>query len=157
MNESTAAPASQELVIERVFDAPRELVYRAFTDPDQLAQWFGPVGFSVPRDSVEIDARVGGRQRLVMVNDDDPSWSSPVDAVFTEVVENELLVGTEEWEGVPGLQEAGTMSLRLEFHDEEGGKTRLVVRQGPYTEQMEGMARQGWESSFTKLDALLAR
>lgn len=157
MNESTAAPASQELVIERVFDAPRELVYRAFTDPDQLAQWFGPVGFSVPRDSVEIDARVGGRQRLVMVNDDDPSWSSPVDAVFTEVVENELLVGTEEWEGVPGLQEAGTMSLRLEFHDEEGGKTRLVVRQGPYTSQMEGMARQGWESSFTKLDALLAR
>ena len=155
MNEAAAAPATRELVIERVFDAPRELVYRAFTDPDQLAQWFGPVGFSVPRESVEVDVRPGGRQRLVMVNDADPSWTSPVDAVFTEVVENELLVATEEWEGVPGLQEGGTMAFRVEFHD-EGGKTRLVIRQGPYTEQMEGMARQGWESSFTKLDALLA-
>jgi hypothetical protein len=46
-------------------------------------------------------------------------------------------------------------SLRLEFHD-EGGKTRLVLRQGPYTEEMEGQAREGWGSSFTKLDALLA-
>jgi uncharacterized protein YndB with AHSA1/START domain len=152
MTESTA---TQDLVITRTFDAPRELVYRAFTDPDQLAAWFGPVGFSVPRDSVEIDARVGGHQRFVMVNDDDPSWKSPVSATFTEVIENELLVGGETWEGVPGLQEGGEMYVRLEFHDEDG-KTRLVLRQGPYTEQMEGMAREGWTSSFTKLDALLA-
>ncbi len=48
------------------------------------------------------------------------------------------------------------MTLRIEFHD-EGGKTRLVLRQGPFTEEMEGMARVGWESSFTKLDDLLAR
>ncbi len=53
----TQTAASQELIISRVFDAPRELVYRAFTDPDQLAQWFGPVGYSVPRDTVDIDAR----------------------------------------------------------------------------------------------------
>ena len=52
---------SNELVITRIFDAPRELVYRAFIDPDQLAQWFGPVGWSVPRDTVDIDARVGGQ------------------------------------------------------------------------------------------------
>lgn len=146
---------SVELVIERVFEAPRELVYQAFTDPDQLAQWFGPVGFSVPRDSVDVDVRVGGHQRLQMVQDDDPSSASPVDATFTEVVENELLAGEESWEGVPGLQEGGTMRMRLEFHD-EGGRTRLVIRQGPYTEVMEPQARAGWESSFTKLDTLLA-
>jgi uncharacterized protein YndB with AHSA1/START domain len=150
----------QELVISRVFDAPRELVYRAFVDPDQLAAWFGPVGFSVPRESVSVDARVGGHQRFTMVNDNDPSFQSPVNATFTEVIENELLVGHEEWEGVPGLQEGGTMSMRLEFHDltDDGqpGKTRLVVRQGPYDPQMEDLARQGWTSSFTKLDALLA-
>jgi len=152
MTESTA---SKELVLTRIFNAPRELVYKAFTDPDQLAQWFGPVGFSVPRDTVESDARVGGHQRFVMVSDADPSFRSPVNARFTEVIENELLVGTEDWEGVPGLQDGGSMSLRLEFHDDDG-KTRLVVRQGPYTEEMEGMAREGWGSSFTKLDALLA-
>ncbi|MDQ2957235.1 MAG: SRPBCC domain-containing protein [Actinomycetota bacterium] len=147
---------SNELVITRVFDAPRELVYRAFTDPDQLAAWFGPVGFSVPRESVEIDARVGGAQKFVMVNNEDPSWASPVSAIFTEVIENELLVGSEEWEGVAGLQEGGSMTMRLEFHDEGDGTTKLVLRQGPYAAEVEGMAREGWTSSFTKLDALLA-
>lgn len=147
---------TQELVMTRIFDAPRELVYKAFTDPDQLAQWFGPVGFSVPRDTVDIDARVGGHQRFTMVSDDDPEMTSPVDATFVEVIENELLVGEEEWEGVPGMQEGGTLRARFEFHDEGDGKTRLVVRQGPYSTEMEDMARQGWESSFTKLDTLLA-
>ena len=47
------------------------------------------------------------------------------------------------------------MYMRIEFHD-EGGKTRLVLRQGPYTEEVADMAREGWESSFTKLDTLLA-
>jgi uncharacterized protein YndB with AHSA1/START domain len=147
--------ATEELVITRVFDAPRELVYEAFTDPDQLAQWFGPVGYSVPRDTVEVDARVGGSYRLVMVSDTDPNERSPVDATFTELVENELIVGSEEWEGVPGMQDAGPMTVRIEFHDEDG-KTRLVLRQGPYSKQMAELAGQGWESSFTKLDALLA-
>jgi uncharacterized protein YndB with AHSA1/START domain len=144
MPESTA---TLELVIERVFDAPRELVYRAFTDPDQLARWFGPVGWTVPRETVEVDARVGGHQRFVMVADHDPNLRSPVNATFTEVIENELLVGSEEWQG-------GRLQVRLEFHD-ENGKTRLLLRQGPYSELMEGQAREGWNSSFTKLDALL--
>ena len=144
-----------ELVVTRIFDAPRELVYRAFTDPDQVAQWFGPVGYSVPRDSVEIDARVGGYQRFTMVNDTDPSFSSPVDATFTEVIENELLVGSEDFVGVLGVQEPTRMTVRIEFHDEDG-KTRLVITQGPYTEEMRPFAKAGWESSFTKLDALVA-
>ncbi len=152
MNDTTTA--TEELVITRVFNAPRELVYRAFTDPDQLAQWFGPTGFSVPRETVDMDARVGGHQRFTMVNDEDPSMTSPVNATFTEVIENELLVGIEEFV-MPGIQEPTVMSARLEFHDEDG-KTRLVLRQGPYSTEMEGMAREGWGSSFTKLDALLA-
>jgi len=151
----TESKATKELVITRIFDAPRELVYQAFVDPDQLAQWFGPVGYSVPRDTVEVDARVGGAYRLTMVSDDDPSETSPVIATFTEVIENELLVGIEDWEGVPGQQGATAMKMRIELHD-EGGKTRLVLRQGPYTDEVEGMAREGWNSSFTKLDALLA-
>jgi uncharacterized protein YndB with AHSA1/START domain len=146
---------TRELVITRTFNAPRELVYRAFVDPDQLAQWFGPVGYSVPRNTVEVDVRPGGYQRFVMISDDDPTERAPVNATFREVVENELLVGMQEVEGIPGMMETVQMYLRVEFFDEDG-KTRLVLRQGPYTDEMAGMAHAGWESSFTKLDVLLA-
>ncbi|WIM93808.1 SRPBCC domain-containing protein [Actinoplanes oblitus] len=143
-----------DLVITRVFDAPRELVYRAFVDPDQLAAWFGPVGWSVPRDSIDIDPRPGGRQKFTMVNDADPSMSSPVNATFVEVVENELLVGEEDVRHIPDFG-ADTLRMRIEFFDEEGGRTRLVLTQSPFPAAMAGGAREGWGSSFTKLDKIL--
>ncbi|GGK21807.1 hypothetical protein GCM10010124_12870 [Pilimelia terevasa] len=144
-----------ELVVTRLFDAPVALVYRAFVDADQLAQWFGPVGYSVPRDSVEVDARPGGAYRFTMVSDADPAESSPISATFTEVEENRLLVGVEKVTGLPGTEGEVTLTMRVEFHD-EGGKTRLVIRQGPFTPELAEMTRQGWESSFTKLDRALA-
>jgi uncharacterized protein YndB with AHSA1/START domain len=151
----TAHP-TYELALSRIFDAPRELVYQAFVDPDQIAQWFGPVGWVVPRDTVEVDARPGGCQRFVMVNADDPAQRSPVNATFTEVIENELLVGEEHVEGIPGLEGIATMTVRLEFHDAPGGKTRLELRQGPFSYELEEGSREGWNSSFGKLDDLLA-
>jgi uncharacterized protein YndB with AHSA1/START domain len=141
-----------ELVITRIFDAPRAMVYRAFVDPDQLAQWFGPAGWHVPRETVEIDARVGGTQTFTMVNDDDPAMTSPVHATFTEVIENELLAGEEPLSGMPGYDR---MYLRIEFHDTDDGKTRIVLRQGPYSPEWESGARAGWNSSFAKLDKIL--
>jgi len=153
MTQSTAT--TQELVIERVFNAPRHLVYRAFTDPDQLARWFGPIGWSTPRNTIDMDVRVGGHQRLVMVNDQDSSQTSPVSATFTEVVENELVVGSEDVPPEFGLPPGMKMQIRLEFHDQDG-KTRLLLRQGPFMPNMATGAREGWGSSFTKLDALLA-
>ncbi len=134
-----------DLVLTRIFDAPRPMVYRAFVDPDQLAAWFGPIGWSVPRDTVSIEAEPGGHQRFTMVNDADPGQRSPVDATFVEVVENELLVGEE-----------GGMRLRIEFHDEPDGRTRLVLTQGPFDPAWESGAREGWTGSFAKLDTLLA-
>jgi uncharacterized protein YndB with AHSA1/START domain len=148
---------THEITITRVFDAPPELVYRAFVDPDQLCQWFGPVGFSVPCESVQVDARPGGFQRFVMISDDDPTFKSPIDATFSEVVENELLVGHQDVEGIPGTTGSVRLRLRLEFREEPGGKTRLVLRQGPFTAQMGEDTTTGWESSFTKLDLLLRR
>jgi uncharacterized protein YndB with AHSA1/START domain len=147
--------ATHEITITRFFDAPPELVYRAFVDPDQLCLWFGPVGFSVPCETVQIDARVGGFQRFVMVSDDDPSLRSPIDATFSEVIENELLVGHQDVQGIPGTEGTVRFRLRLEFHEEPGGRTRLELRQGPFTEQMGNDSKAGWESSFTKLDSLL--
>ncbi|MEU4692780.1 SRPBCC domain-containing protein [Actinoplanes sp. NPDC023714] len=143
-----------DLVITRIFDAPRELVFRAFTDPDQLAAWFGPVGWSVPRDTVDLDVRPGGHQRFTMVNDDDPAITSPVNAGFTEVVENELLAGEENVAHIPDFG-TDTLRLRIEFHDEPGGRTRLVLTQSPFPEPMHEGAEEGWGSSFTKLDKLL--
>ena len=149
--------ATHEITISRIFDAPRELVYRAFVDPDQLCQWFGPVGFSVPCETVQIDARPGGFQRFIMASDEDPTVRQPIDATFTEVTENELLVGHQEVEGIPGTSGRVRFRLRLEFHDEADGKTRLDLRQGPYSGPMGDAATAGWESSFTKLDSLLRR
>ena len=142
-----------EMVLTRVFDAPRELVYRAFIEPEQLSQWFGPVGYSVPVDTITVEPKAGGRYNLTMVSEDGTD-TSPIASVFTEVVENELLVGAQEWEG-QGLQAPGRMQMRIEFHDESEGRTRVVIRQGPFTEETRDMTEEGWLSSFTKLDIVL--
>jgi uncharacterized protein YndB with AHSA1/START domain len=147
--------ATKQLHLTRIFDAPRELVYQAFVDPDQIAEWFGPVGFSVPRESVDIDARIGGHQRFEMVDDSDPTNVSVVDARFQELVPNELIVGYQEVSGIPGHPEIARMTLRLEFHEEAGNRTRLELTQGPFSQEISDGARQGWTSQFTKLDALL--
>jgi uncharacterized protein YndB with AHSA1/START domain len=148
---------THEISITRIFDAPPELVYRMFVDPDQVCQWFGPEGVTVPFESVEVDARPGGFFRLVMVSDGDPAYRSPIDATFSEVVENELLVSHMDVEGIPGTTGTMRFRLRLEFHEEPGGKTRLELRQGPFTEEMGEDTRTGWLSSFGRLDSLLRR
>lgn len=149
---------SEMLKIERVFDAPRELVWKAFTDPDEIAQWFGPVGYSVPRESVKFDLRVGGSQSFTMVPDD-PSWPEAGEntGTITELVEGELLVTGEDLDPeMAAVFGADRIEMRLEFHDIPGhpGRTRLVLEQGPYGEII-GDAYVGWNSSFTKLDRLL--
>jgi uncharacterized protein YndB with AHSA1/START domain len=145
--------AKEEITLSRVFDAPPELVYRAFVDPDQLCLWFGPDGFSVPCESVQIDARPGGFQRFTLVSDADPEVRSRVDATFAEVVENELLAGHQEIEGTPGTR----IMLRLQFQQDANGKTRLDLRQGPFTQERGKDTKDGWESSFGRLDSLLRR
>ena len=148
----------EEITISRVFDAPAELVYRAFVDPDQLCLWYGPLGYSVPCETVQIDARPGGFQRFVIINDDDPTQRSAVETTLTEVVENKLLVSHDEITGIPGSSGTTRYRLSLEFHDEDGGQqTRLELRQGPFAEDMGDEAKAGWEGSFTKLDSLLRR
>lgn len=147
-----------DLVIERLFDAPPDAVYEAFVDPDLLSQWFGPVGFSVPRESIDVDAKPGGHQKLTMINDADPEQASPVEAIFDEVVPGKLLVGHEvlnemmaEMFGTPQI------SLRVEFEPAGDGQTMVRIVQGPYQESFEPMARAGWHSSFVKLDIIFLR
>ncbi|MCB0882539.1 MAG: SRPBCC domain-containing protein [Thermoleophilia bacterium] len=141
-----------DLILEREFDAPRAAVYRAFLDPDQLAAWFGPETVHVPLESVDIEASVGGHQRFDMVLNDDPRRRFATDAVFTELVENEVIASEETFDMGDGPV---AMRARIEFRDAGPGRTRLTIRQGPHGGMLSG-ARAGWGSSFTKLDALLA-
>jgi uncharacterized protein YndB with AHSA1/START domain len=143
-----------DIEITRVFDASPERVYQAFTDPDQFPQWYGPPGFPVDRESVELDARLGGHQRFAMVGEAEPSMRTAFDGRFVEVVENELLSSRGEWHGIPGQAAPWTSNLRVEFHDEDG-KTRLVVREGPHPPGTSDFARQAWEMMFPELESLL--
>jgi uncharacterized protein YndB with AHSA1/START domain len=153
VNDST----KHEITISRRFDAPRELVYRAFVDPDQLCEWYGPEGFYVPCETVQIDARAGGFQRFVMENVGDPGSRYQVEVTLTDVVENELLVGHQDVERMGAARPAGRTSLRLELFEDANGTTVLEVRQGPFTEETGRDAAARWESSFKSLDSLLRR
>jgi len=67
MGEQTPTTGDQHILITRVFDAPRAQVFRAWTEPEAVAAWYGPEHIEVPRDRVEIDLRVGGRYQLTML------------------------------------------------------------------------------------------
>lgn len=127
----------KELSLERVFDAPRALVWEAFTDPDQLVQWYGPVGHTVDRDTVQLDAQVGGVRRF-----------GTIVGTIDEFIDGELIVTHADL----GF---GRIALRLEFHDADENRTRLVVRHGPFADEARADTGAGWASSFTKLDRLL--
>jgi uncharacterized protein YndB with AHSA1/START domain len=89
-------PASpREIAITRVYDAPRELVWKAWTEPSQLACWWGRRGWRTPPESVTMDVRPGGRFRLMSVCEADGALM-PFDTVYREVVEPERLVWGED-------------------------------------------------------------
>lgn len=153
MDESTPVQAPERhITITRVFDAPRELVFRAWTDPDQVAKWFGPAGFETPRETVEIDLRVGGRLNLRMVQGGSGK-EYQLRYEIVELVEPELLVIRSEPMPQVGLPHSTV--TRIELHD-EGGKTRMTLTDGPYPEEHGRGAGAGWEGAFDKLQALLA-
>jgi uncharacterized protein YndB with AHSA1/START domain len=155
MSEQTTGQAAEEMkeiTLSRVFDAPLEVVFRAWTEPDQVARWFGPAGMQVPADSVEIDLRVGGRFRLRMVRPDS-GMEHPIDYEIVELEEPELLVLRSEPMPEVGLHH-GTVA-RIELSD-EGGRTRMTLTDGPYTPDGGLGASAGWEGAFDKMEALLA-
>jgi uncharacterized protein YndB with AHSA1/START domain len=144
-----------DIEMTRVFEAPPERVYQAFTDPDLFSEWYGPVGFPVDPQTVEIDARVGGRHRFTMVSDADPNVRTGFDGQFVEVVGNKLLSSRGAWDGIPGQASAWSSSLRVDFNDDHG-KTRLVVREGPHPPGTAELGQQAWEMMFAKLESLLS-
>jgi uncharacterized protein YndB with AHSA1/START domain len=115
--------SDKEIVVTRVFDAPRELVWEAFTDPKQIAQWWGPKGFTTTIE--EYDLRPGGTWKHVMRGPDGAEY--PNKSVFREVIKNEKIAyahgGAKK--GGPGIH----FEQSWTFEVVEGNKTRLTGRQ----------------------------
>ena len=116
---SDPTPELAELIYTRVFEAPRELVFRCMTDPEHLTHFWGPIGMSTPRESITVDARPGGAFETVMVNDADGS-RYPTRAVYVEIVEPERLVWTEPDTGV---------TTTSTFSDLGGSRTEVRIHQ----------------------------
>jgi uncharacterized protein YndB with AHSA1/START domain len=151
MSDSTPATAAgQEVVITRVFDAPREQVFKAWTDPDEVAAWYGPEHFETPRDRIRIDARVGGRYELTMVRRDG-GGEFAIGYEIVELVEPELLVLRSDPMPEMGMHEPTVTRVELE---DLGGRTRMTLTDGPYTESRH--AEAGWSAALDKLAALVA-
>jgi uncharacterized protein YndB with AHSA1/START domain len=146
------AAADQEVLITRIFDAPREQVFRAWTDPDDVAAWYGPEHMDTPREKIHIDLRVGGRYELTMVQRDG-GGEFAIGYEILELVEPELIVLRSDPMPQAGMHE-GTL-LRVEFHD-HGAKTRMTLSDGPYPAAGRGHAEAGWNAAFDKLAALVA-
>jgi uncharacterized protein YndB with AHSA1/START domain len=151
MTDSTGVPASdQQVLITRIFEAPRGDVFAAWTDPDQVAAWYGPEHFETPRERIHIDLRVGGRYELTMVQRGSGA-EFPIGYEIIELVEPELIVLRSDPMPEVGMHEPTV--TRVEFHD-HGDKTRMTLSDGPYPAGG-GHAEAGWNSAFEKLAVLI--
>lgn len=137
----------QELVLTRTFDAPRELVFRVWTDPKHLAQWWGPRGFTTVIR--EMDARPGGAWSYSMRGPDGREY--PFEGVYVEVVRPERLVFDGSIHGVPGQRVWTEVTFT-----ERGSKTEVHVRQ-LYSFESDATrgASMGWNQQFDRLEEFL--
>jgi uncharacterized protein YndB with AHSA1/START domain len=151
-----SSAAKRELVITRVFDAPRELVFKMWTDPRHMARWWGPKGFTNP--VCELDVRPGGAIRIDMTGPNARVY--PMGGVYREIVEPERIVFTstalEDEQGNPGLENLNTITFA-----EHNGKTKLtlhvvVLKAAPEAAGALAGMEEGWTQSLERLDELVA-
>lgn len=139
-------PATErEFTITRVFDAPRELVFRAWTDPAHLAAWFGPRGCTTPLSTIAADVRPGGSWRATMIRDDN-GVEYPTGGFYIEVRKPERLVFT--WTEPGG----GDESLVTVVLADIAGRTEMTFHQAGFTsDETRTGVHEGWSSSFDRL------
>ncbi|MDQ8730599.1 SRPBCC domain-containing protein [Bradyrhizobium sp. LHD-71] len=144
-----------EVTLTRTFDAPRALVWKAWTEPQMMARWWGPDGFTNP--VCEMDVRVGGKILIHMQAPD--GTVHPMTGIFDEVAEPECLVFRAipvDRNGTPLLESLTTVT----FH-EAGGRTKIIVHASAVplepvaTEMLKGM-NEGWRQSLDRLADLVA-
>jgi uncharacterized protein YndB with AHSA1/START domain len=150
-DEPPSDPATEGITITRVFDAPRELVFKAWTEPERFVTWFGPADAEVPLSTVSMDVRPGGAWRATMLAG--PGHQIHWKGVYHEVVAPERLVFTIT-DQPEGAQEVVTVLLS----DLGDDKTEMVFHQGgghlPPEEYPR--AKQGWSGFFDRMADHLA-
>ena len=155
-NRTAADGVGMEVAFTRVFDAPRRLVFKAWTDPRHVAQWWGPHGCTNPR--CELDVRPGGAIRIDMREPDGRTY--PMTGTYREIFEPERLVFT-----ISVLDEAGNFLfevLNTVTFAENGDKTTLtlqacVVRSSAKALQYLQDMEAGWTQSLERLDTYVAK
>jgi uncharacterized protein YndB with AHSA1/START domain len=145
-------PAEREIRIERIFDAPREKVWRAFTDPALVAQWWGR-GNKLVIERMEVER--GGHWRYV---EHAPEGVSGFEGRYREVTKPERIVQTFEWDGMPGH----VIVESVIFEDLGDGRTKVINTSLFHTtEERDGMLQSGMEQglseSYAALDRVLAK
>jgi uncharacterized protein YndB with AHSA1/START domain len=147
----TAQPAGLTLHMKRVLPAPRSLVYRALTEPDELAKWWGPRGFSAP--SVEVDLRVGGSYRIAMQPPEGELFF--LAGEFLEIDPPIRLAYTFRWEDPDPDDRETVVTLSLR---DLGRSTELILAQGTFgVERRRALHDEGWTDSLERLQELMAR
>jgi len=125
-DEVSAASDAEGIVIVRVFDAPRELVFKAWTEPERFATWFGEHGSEIPLESISMDAQPGGAWSAVMIHGPE-RMEIPFSGKFREVEPPERVVMTL---GDPGDPDSGNVEvLSADFKDLGGGRTEMTFTQ----------------------------
>ncbi len=152
---NAAAPANHELVLIRVIDAPREKLYRCWTEPALLKQWFVPKPWTIAK--AEVDVRPGGSSLIVMRSPEGQETPNP--GVFLDVVENERLVMTDAYTSAWVPSAKPFMTAIVTFEDLGGGKTRYTARALHWTAEdraaHEDMGfHEGWGICADQLAAL---
>lgn len=141
-----------ELEFTRTYEAPRQLVWDAWTDPDQMAQWWGPRGISTPRESIEIDLRPGGRMSFDMV-DDATGARYPNSGTILELEPPARLV----WSDDGFADGSGKATATVTFTEIDASTTRLTVHLvADFSDTVRAGAEQGWGSQLDKLSDHLA-
>jgi uncharacterized protein YndB with AHSA1/START domain len=143
--------ASEKLVLRmtRVLPAPRGVVYRALTDPNELAKWWGPKGFTAP--SVEFNPRVGGSYRIAMQPPDGELFH--LSGEFREVDPPDRLAYTFRWDPPTPDDRETLVTLALE---DRGDQTEVLFTQGEFaTEERRALHEGGWTDGFERLEQLL--
>lgn len=157
MSTIEATADSRDLILTRLIDAPREKLYRAWTEPELLKQWFAPAPVTTP--VAELDVRPGGASLIVMRMPD--GQEMPNRGVYLEVVPNERLVFTDAYTSAWAPSPKPFMTVILTF-EAEGGKTRYTARVRHWTDEdraaHEKMGfHEGWGLCTDQLAALVAK
>jgi uncharacterized protein YndB with AHSA1/START domain len=162
-NNLAESSAGQELVITRVFDAPRDVVWKAWTDPERVKRWWGPKNFTAP--VCKIDLRVGGTYLSCMRSPEGQDyWST---GVYREIVPSERIVCTDSFadeKGNPvppshygmGGDWPSELLVTVTF-EEQKGKTKLTLRHAGIPADQRELCGAGWNESFDKLADYLAK